>query len=48
MIIDTCSTYGIKAKTTKNTGVWVNDDEKLCAIGYIIFKFNLVLQKKNC
>ena len=37
MIIDTCATYGIEAKTTNNTGVWVDDDKKLCAIGDIRF-----------
>ncbi|CAB4373452.1 uncharacterized protein OCT59_027018 [Rhizophagus irregularis] len=39
VIIDTCSTYGIKAKTTKNTGVWINDDEKLCAIGIQVQRY---------
>lgn len=31
-IIDLCKKYGIKAETTKDTGVWV-DDRKICAIG---------------
>ncbi|RIA80943.1 putative Lipoate-protein ligase [Glomus cerebriforme] len=39
MIIDTCATYGIKAKTTEYTGVWVNDEEKLCAIGIQIQRY---------
>ena len=32
LIIDTCSEYGIQAKTTEDTGVWVGN-EKICAIG---------------
>lgn len=31
-IIDLCKKYEIKAETTKDTGVWV-DDRKICAIG---------------
>lgn len=31
-IIDLCSKYNIKAQTTEDTGVWV-DDRKICAIG---------------
>lgn len=32
-IINTLDRYGIKAMTTENTGVWINDDEKIAAIG---------------
>ncbi|CAG8721287.1 17250_t:CDS:2, partial [Funneliformis caledonium] len=39
MIIDTCIKYGIKAKNTKNTGVWVNDQEKICAIGIQVQRY---------
>lgn len=31
-IIDLCQKYGIKANTTQDTGVWV-EDRKICAIG---------------
>lgn len=31
-IIDLCKKYGIKAETTADTGVWV-EDRKICAIG---------------
>lgn len=31
-IIDLCKRYGIEARTTNDTGVWV-DDRKICAIG---------------
>ena len=31
-VIQTCDKYGIRAGTTENTGVWVND-EKIAAIG---------------
>lgn len=31
-IIDLCSRYGLRAETSPDTGVWV-DDKKICAIG---------------
>lgn len=31
-IVDLCQKYGIKANTTQDTGVWV-EDRKICAIG---------------
>lgn len=31
-VIDMCREYGITAKTTEDTGIWV-DDRKICAIG---------------
>lgn len=31
-VIDLCKKYGIKAQTTEDTGVWV-DNRKICAIG---------------
>ena len=31
-IIDLCRKYGLKAQTTSDTGVWI-DDRKICAIG---------------
>nr|CAG8562878.1 15638_t:CDS:2 [Entrophospora candida] len=38
LIIDTCSEYEIKARTTKDTGVWV-ENEKICAIGIQVQRF---------
>lgn len=32
-IIALCAKYGVKAKTTENTGVWVTDDKKIAAVG---------------
>ncbi|USW50691.1 Putative biotinyl protein ligase (BPL) and lipoyl protein ligase (LPL), catalytic [Septoria linicola] len=32
-VIDTCKFYGIQTKTTEHPGVWVNDEEKICAVG---------------
>lgn len=32
-IISTLALYGIEAKTTQDTGVWINDQEKIAAIG---------------
>jgi len=32
-LIETCADYGIKAMTTKNTGVWVDEEHKIAAIG---------------
>jgi lipoate-protein ligase B len=32
-VIETCRRYGIQAKTTENTGVWVGDDHKIAALG---------------
>lgn len=32
-IINTLSKYGISSKITDNTGVWINDNEKIAAIG---------------
>lgn len=33
VIINTLARYGLKGKTTKDTGVWMSDDEKIAAIG---------------
>ncbi|RHZ81057.1 hypothetical protein Glove_124g16 [Diversispora epigaea] len=38
VIIKTCETFNIHAKTTEHTGVWV-DNEKICAIGIHIQRF---------
>ncbi|KAI8358093.1 putative Lipoate-protein ligase [Mortierella sp. GBAus27b] len=38
-IIATCAEWGIKAMTTKNTGVWINDDKKIAAIGVQIQRY---------
>ena len=32
-MIRTCGHYGVKAMRTENPGVWVNDTEKICALG---------------
>ncbi|GAM18867.1 hypothetical protein SAMD00019534_020420, partial [Acytostelium subglobosum LB1] len=32
-IIATCDQFGVNAKTTENTGVWVDDQRKIAAIG---------------
>ena len=32
-VIRTCGHYGVKAMRTENPGVWVNDTEKICALG---------------
>jgi len=32
-IIATCAEWGVKAMTTENTGVWINDHKKIAAIG---------------
>jgi lipoate-protein ligase B len=32
-VIETCRRYGIEAKTTENTGVWVGDNHKIAALG---------------
>lgn len=32
-VIETCRRYGISAKTTENTGVWVDDNHKIAALG---------------
>ncbi|KAF9577692.1 hypothetical protein BGW38_006934 [Lunasporangiospora selenospora] len=32
-IIATCAEWGLKAMTTENTGVWINDQQKIAAIG---------------
>jgi lipoate-protein ligase B len=32
-VIETCRRYGVQAKTTENTGVWVDDDHKIAALG---------------
>jgi len=32
-LIATCARYGIKARTTENTGVWTSEDDKIAAIG---------------
>jgi len=39
-IIATCAALGVKAITTENTGVWLNDQQKIAAIG--TFSFDLV------
>ncbi|KAI8579568.1 hypothetical protein K450DRAFT_241585 [Umbelopsis ramanniana AG] len=31
-VIETCRRYGVKAKTTENTGVWVDDNHKIAAL----------------
>ncbi|ODV91093.1 hypothetical protein CANCADRAFT_11983, partial [Tortispora caseinolytica NRRL Y-17796] len=33
VVIRTLERYGIKGMVTENPGVWVTDDEKICAIG---------------
>ncbi|CAO3684045.1 unnamed protein product [Umbelopsis ramanniana] len=32
-VIETCRRYGVQAKTTENTGVWVDDNHKIAALG---------------
>lgn len=32
-IIAVCAKYGVQAKTTENTGVWVTEDKKIAAVG---------------
>ena len=41
IIIETCETYGIKAGTTENTGVWVQD-RKIAAIGKTSYNHNIL------
>jgi lipoyl(octanoyl) transferase len=38
-IITLCEKYGIQAKTTENTGVWVTDDKKIAAVGVHLRRF---------
>ena len=33
ILIETCADFQVKAKLTKDTGVWVNDHKKIAAIG---------------
>lgn len=32
-VIDTCAEYGVTARRTENPGVWVTEDDKICALG---------------
>ncbi|KAG0274428.1 putative lipoyltransferase 2, mitochondrial [Linnemannia exigua] len=38
-IIATCAELGIKAVTTENTGVWINDQKKIAAIGVHVQRY---------
>ncbi|KAG0343486.1 putative lipoyltransferase 2, mitochondrial [Podila humilis] len=38
-IIATCADWGIKAITTENTGVWLNDQQKIAAIGVHVQRY---------
>ncbi|KAF9213076.1 hypothetical protein BGZ59_005960 [Podila verticillata] len=38
-IIATCAAWGIKAITTENTGVWLNDQQKIAAIGVHVQRY---------
>ncbi|KAG0302747.1 putative lipoyltransferase 2, mitochondrial [Dissophora globulifera] len=38
-IIATCAEMGVKAITTENTGVWVNDQKKIAAIGVHVQRY---------
>ncbi|ORZ04814.1 putative Lipoate-protein ligase [Lobosporangium transversale] len=38
-IIATCAQWGIKAITTENTGVWINDHKKIAAIGVHVQRY---------
>lgn len=37
-IIDLCAKYGLKAETTKDTGVWIGN-KKICAIGIHVSRY---------
>ncbi|KAI6819438.1 lipoyltransferase [Hortaea werneckii] len=32
-VIKTCAEYGVQTRRTENPGVWVNEQEKICALG---------------
>ncbi|CAO3573063.1 unnamed protein product [Mortierella alpina] len=38
-IIATCAQWGVKAMTTENTGVWINDQKKIAAIGVHVQRY---------
>ncbi|KAF9950299.1 hypothetical protein BGZ72_008011 [Mortierella alpina] len=38
-IIATCAQWGVKAITTENTGVWINDQKKIAAIGVHVQRY---------
>ncbi|KAF9963026.1 hypothetical protein BGZ70_007719 [Mortierella alpina] len=38
-IIATCAQWGVKAITTDNTGVWINDQKKIAAIGVHVQRY---------
>ncbi|KAF9920701.1 hypothetical protein FBU30_009378 [Linnemannia zychae] len=38
-IIATCAEFGVKAITTENTGVWINDQKKIAAIGVHVQRY---------
>ncbi|KAI1314726.1 hypothetical protein EDD11_001848 [Mortierella claussenii] len=38
-IIATCAEWGVKAITTENTGVWINDQKKIAAIGVHVQRY---------
>ncbi|KAG0032727.1 putative lipoyltransferase 2, mitochondrial [Podila clonocystis] len=38
-IIATCAEWGVKAMTTENTGVWLNDQQKIAAIGVHVQRY---------
>ncbi|KAG0206336.1 hypothetical protein BGX33_007460 [Mortierella sp. NVP41] len=38
-IIATCAQLGVKAITTENTGVWINDQKKIAAIGVHVQRY---------
>lgn len=38
-VIDLCSKYGLNAETTKDTGVWIEGDRKICAIGIHVSRY---------
>ncbi|KAF9397126.1 hypothetical protein BGZ94_006391, partial [Podila epigama] len=38
-IIETCAQWGVKAITTENTGVWLNDRQKIAAIGVHVQRY---------
>ncbi|KAF8931766.1 putative lipoyltransferase 2, mitochondrial, partial [Dissophora ornata] len=38
-IIATCAEWGVKAMTTENTGVWINDHKKIAAIGVHVQRY---------
>ncbi|KAG0360584.1 putative lipoyltransferase 2, mitochondrial [Podila minutissima] len=38
-IIATCAEWGVRAMTTENTGVWLNDQQKIAAIGVHVQRY---------